>query len=72
MQIQKSGEEFISEKQQEQEEIQKLSSSDQQSKVRIVRYRLMIVFLLHFQAHCACEICAQGSRSLMEFVQAEV
>ena len=33
----------------------------------------MIVFLLHFQAHCAWEICAQeGSRSQMEFVQAEV
>ena len=31
VQIQKSGEEFISEKQQEQEKIQKLSSSDQQS-----------------------------------------
>ena len=31
MQIQKSGEEVISEKQQEQEKIQKLSSSDQQS-----------------------------------------
>ena len=31
----------------------------------------MIVFLLHFHSHFACEICAIA-RSLMEFVQAEV
>ena len=40
-------------------------------KVRVVWYKIMIVFLLHFQAHFACEICAVA-RSLMEFVQAEV
>ena len=69
----KSGEEFISEKQQEQEKIQKLYSSDQQSclckgKSCQIQINDCVPFTLS-SALCLRNIC---SRSLMEFVQAEV
>ena len=71
----KSGEGFISQKQQEQGNIQKFSSSDQRTclstgKSCLVEINDCVPFTLS-SAYFAREICAIA-RSLMEFVQAEV